>query len=69
VRQSGLEFEIVGRPEGALIDLIQHVCLAPDDDTDGDGQPNAADVSPLTVPEPAPAPESPTGPEDDADGR
>lgn len=50
VVQSGLEFELVGQPEGSMVDIIQHVCLDPDEDTDGDGVINSDDVAPLVVP-------------------
>ena len=48
VVQSGLEFELVGEPEGSMVDIIQHVCLDPDEDIDADGVPNSSDVAPLT---------------------
>lgn len=47
VLQGGLEFELVGQPEGSMADFIQPVCLDPDVDTDGDELINSEDVAPL----------------------
>ena len=51
VVQSGLEFEVVGLPsESAHLDIVQHLCLDPSGDEDGDGVPNQSDLAPLSLP-------------------
>ena len=51
VVQSGLRFVVTGTPsDTARLELIQHLCLDPAGDEDGDGIPNATDVAPLTRP-------------------
>ena len=49
--QSGLEFEVVGWPsDSAHLDIVQHLCLDPNDDEDNDGVSNEHDVAPLSLP-------------------
>ena len=51
VVQSGLEFEVVGFPSPtARLDVLQHMCLDPEGDIDGDGVPNRHDVAPFEPP-------------------
>jgi len=51
VVQSGLEFEVVGMPNDAFLDMQQTLCLDPTLDADGDGVPNEDDIAPLMLPE------------------
>lgn len=49
--QSGLEFDVTGYPSlTARLDLVQHLCLPPDGDRDGDGVVNRDDIAPLVRP-------------------
>lgn len=50
VTQSGLVFDVVDLPPGARLEMMQHVCLDPKGDEDGDGVENELDLAPLVRP-------------------